>query len=99
MFDLAAIRDTAVYREAFTEGVVEGVKKGKREGKREGTREGEKKGKLGAVAFLLELGASEEQIAAKLALDIDEVRLAAQPQSKKPSSRKPRSPRPPQPAE
>ncbi|HET6381886.1 MAG TPA: Rpn family recombination-promoting nuclease/putative transposase [Armatimonadota bacterium] len=75
MFDLAAIRDTAVYREAFTEG------------------------KLGAVPLLLEKGASEEEIAAKLELNIDEVRAAARAHSKKSSSRKRRSRRPQQPEE
>ncbi|HET6385794.1 MAG TPA: hypothetical protein VFJ58_20575 [Armatimonadota bacterium] len=81
MFDLAAIRDTAVYREAFTEGETEG----------------EKRGKLRVAPLLLEMGASEEEIAAKLELDIAEVRAAARAHSKKPTSRKPRSRRPRQP--
>ncbi|HET6386749.1 MAG TPA: hypothetical protein VFJ58_25440 [Armatimonadota bacterium] len=83
MFDLAAIRDTAVYREAFTKGEAEG----------------EKRGKLGAVPLLLEVGASEEQIAAELALSIDEARAAARTHAKKRSSRKPRSRRTQQPEE
>ncbi|HET6386531.1 MAG TPA: Rpn family recombination-promoting nuclease/putative transposase [Armatimonadota bacterium] len=87
MFDLAAIRDTAVYREAFTEGEAEGEKRGKREGR------------LEAVPLLLELGADEEQIAAKLALNVDDVRAAAQAQRAKPSSRKRGSRRPRQPRE
>ncbi|HET6383685.1 MAG TPA: Rpn family recombination-promoting nuclease/putative transposase, partial [Armatimonadota bacterium] len=95
MFDLAAFRDTAVYREAFTEGEAEGEKKGKREGEKKGKREG----KLDAVPFLLELGASEEQIAVNLSLNVEEVRAAALAPSKKPSSRKPRSRRRRQPGE
>ena len=87
MFDLAAIRDTAVYREAFTEG------------EKRGKREGEKRGKLVAVPFLLELGASEEQIAINLALNVEEVRAAAQVRSKKSTSQKRRSRRPQQPGE
>ncbi|HET6387636.1 MAG TPA: DUF2887 domain-containing protein, partial [Armatimonadota bacterium] len=99
MFDLAAFRDTAVYREAFTEGEAEGEKRGKREGEKKGKREGEKKGKLGAVPFLLELGASEEQIAENLSLNVEEVRAAALAHSKKSSSRKRRSRRLEQPGE
>jgi len=95
MFDLAAFRDTAVYREAFTEGEAEGEKWGKREGEKKGKREG----KLDAVPFLLELGASEEQIAVNLSLNVEEVRAAALAHSKKSSSRKPRSRRRQQPGE
>ena len=61
MFNLVDIEETAVYREAFSEG----------------EKEGERKGSLNAVPILLELGASVERIAEALNLDVDEVRQVA----------------------
>lgn len=65
MLGLGDIRQTRVYQEA----------------KQEGLQEGELLGKLKAVPRLLAMGLSVEQIAEALALDIEQVRQAAQQQS------------------
>jgi predicted transposase/invertase (TIGR01784 family) len=65
MLGLGDIRQTRVYQEA----------------KQEGLQEGELLGKLKAVPRLLAIGLSVEQIAEALALDIEQVRQAAQQQS------------------
>jgi predicted transposase YdaD len=65
MFNLVDFKDTAVYREAFSEGEAEGEKRG------------EKKGSLNAVPLLLEGGFSVERIAETLNLDVDDVRQVA----------------------
>jgi len=77
MFNLVDIEETAVYREAFSEGKTEGEKEGERRGK----TEGEKKGRLDAVPLLLESGVSVERVAEALNLDVDEVRRLAAPAS------------------
>ena len=69
MFNLVDFKDTAVYREAFSEGKSEGVK--------EGELKGEKKGSLNDVPLLLEVGFSVERIAQTLKLDVDEIRQVA----------------------
>ena len=66
MFRLSELKQTRVYQEAF------------QEGKEEGIEQGERRGKLQAVAYLLSLGASVEQIAEALNLSVEEVRQAAQ---------------------
>jgi predicted transposase YdaD len=73
MFNLVDIEETAVYREAFSEG--------KTEGKTEGEKEGERRGSLNAVPLLLESGVSVERVAEALNLDVDEVRRLAAPAS------------------
>lgn len=73
MFGLSELKQTIVYQEAFQEGL--------QEGRQEGLQEGEIVGKLAAVRPMLALGASAEQIAEALGLDIEEVRKAAQQQS------------------
>ena len=65
MFNLVDIEDTAVYREAFSEG----------------EKEGERRGSLNAVPLLLESGVSVERVAEALNLDVDEVRRLAAPAS------------------
>ena len=77
MFNLVDIEETAVYREAFSEGKTEGEKEGERRGERRGKTEGEKKGRLDAVPLLLESGVSVERVAEALNLDVDEVRQVA----------------------
>lgn len=62
MFRLSELKQTRVYQEAFQEGI----------------EQGERRGKLQAVAYLLSLGASVEQIAEALNLSVEEVRQAAQ---------------------
>ena len=69
MFNLVDIEDTAVYREAFSEGEKEGERRGKTEGR------------LDAVPLLLESGVSVERVAEALNLDVDEVRRLAAPAS------------------
>jgi len=73
MFNLVDIEETAVYREAFSEGKTEGEKEGERRGKTEG--------RLDAVPLLLESGVSVERVAEALNLDVDEVRRLAAPAS------------------
>ena len=65
MFNLVDIEETAVYREAFSEG----------------EKEGERRGSLNAVPLLLESGVSVERVAEALNLDVDEVRRLAAPAS------------------
>jgi predicted transposase YdaD len=62
MFNLVDIEETAVYREALSEG----------------ERKGEKKGRLEAVPLLLEAGVSVERVAEALNPDVDEVRRATE---------------------
>ena len=69
MFNLVDIEETAVYREAFSEGEKEGERRGKTEGR------------LDAVPLLLESGVSVERVAEALNLDVDEVRRLAAPAS------------------
>ena len=69
MFNLVDMKETAFYREAFSEGKAEGRNEGKNEGKKEGS--------LNALPLLLEAGFSVERIAEALNLDIDEVRQVA----------------------
>ncbi|BAY64633.1 hypothetical protein NIES22_47320 [Calothrix brevissima NIES-22] len=65
MFGFSELKQTKVYQEA------------KQEGKEEGKLEGRLQGKLEAIPFMLNLGATVEQIAEALDLDIDLVRLVA----------------------
>jgi predicted transposase/invertase (TIGR01784 family) len=72
MFSLSDLKNTRVYQEALEEG--------RQEGKQEGTQEGELQGKLASVPFMLSLGATAEQIAEELGLDVEQVRQVAQQQ-------------------
>lgn len=72
MFSLSDLRQTRVFQEALEEGREEGKKRGREEGKLEG--------KLESVPFLLSLGATVEQIAETLGLDVELVRQVAQRQ-------------------
>ena len=81
MFNLVDIEETAVYREAFSEGEKEGERRGKTEGEKEGERRGKTEGRLDAVPLLLESGVSVERVAEALNLDVDEVRRLAAPAS------------------
>ncbi|MBD2202518.1 Rpn family recombination-promoting nuclease/putative transposase [Calothrix sp. FACHB-1219] len=65
MFGFSELKQTKVYQEA------------KQEGKEEGKLEGRLQGKLEAIPFMLNLGATVEQIAEALSLDIELVRLVA----------------------
>jgi len=62
MFGFSELKQTKVYQE----------------GKLEGKVEGKLEGKLEAVPLMLNLGASIEQIAEALGLDVELVRLVAQ---------------------
>jgi predicted transposase/invertase (TIGR01784 family) len=64
MLGLSDLKQTKVYQEA----------------KEEGKQEGKLEGKLEAVPFMLSLGATVEQIAEQLGLDIEQVRQVAQSQ-------------------
>ncbi len=64
MWDLNALKQTKVYQEA----------------KLEAKQEAKLEGKLETVPYLLSLGASVEQIAEALGLDVEAVRQAAQQQ-------------------
>lgn len=72
MLGLSELKQTKVYQEAKEEGKLEGKQEGKLEGKQEG--------KLETVPLLLSLGASVEQIAEALNLDVEAVQQAAQQQ-------------------
>jgi predicted transposase/invertase (TIGR01784 family) len=61
MFGFSELKQTKVYQEA----------------KQEGKAEGKLEGKLEAVPFMLSLGATVEQIAEALGLDVELVRLLA----------------------
>ncbi|MEB3219669.1 MAG: Rpn family recombination-promoting nuclease/putative transposase [Nostocales cyanobacterium 94392] len=69
MFGFSELKQTKVYQEAKQEG--------KQEGKLEGKIEGKLEGKLEAVPLMLNLGATVEQIAESLDVDIELVRLVA----------------------
>ncbi|MBF2017600.1 MAG: Rpn family recombination-promoting nuclease/putative transposase [Rivularia sp. T60_A2020_040] len=73
MFGFSELQQTKVYQEAKQEGKQEG----KLEGKLEGRLEGKLEGKLEAVPLMLNLGATVEQIAESLDVDIELVRLVA----------------------
>ncbi|NJM23145.1 MAG: Rpn family recombination-promoting nuclease/putative transposase [Richelia sp. RM1_1_1] len=73
MFGFSELQQTKVYQEAKQEGKLEG----KQEGKLEGRLEGKLEGKLEAVPLMLNLGATVEQIAESLDVDIELVRLVA----------------------
>jgi len=64
MLGLSDLKQTKVYQEALQKGI----------------EEGERKGKLKAVPHMLALGASVEQVAEALGLDVEEVRHSAQNQ-------------------
>ncbi|BAZ32813.1 hypothetical protein NIES4074_53200 [Cylindrospermum sp. NIES-4074] len=66
MLGLNELKQTRVYQEALIEG------------KTEGKIEGKIEGKLEAVPFMLNLGATVEQIAEVLGLDVEQVRQVAQ---------------------
>jgi predicted transposase/invertase (TIGR01784 family) len=72
MFSLSDLKNTRVYQEALEEG--------RQEGKQEGRQEGDLQGKLASVPFMLSLGATAEQIAEALGLDVEQVRQVAQQQ-------------------
>ena len=74
MFGFSELKQTKVYQEA------------KEEGKIEGKAEGKLEGKLEAVPFILRLGATAEQIAECLDLDVQLVRLVAAKADANPSS-------------
>lgn len=59
---------------AYQEILEEGREKGRQEGRQEGRQKGLEEGKLSAVAFLRELGVSDEVIAERLELPLDEVK-------------------------
>lgn len=65
MLGLSELKQTKVYQEA------------KHEGKQEGKAEGKLEAKLEAIPFMLSLGATVEQIAEALSLDVELVRLVA----------------------
>jgi predicted transposase/invertase (TIGR01784 family) len=65
MLGLGEIKQTKVYQEALAEGKLEGKIEGKIEGK------------LESIPFMLSLGATVEQIAQALGLDVEQVRQAA----------------------
>ncbi|MDZ8049841.1 MAG: hypothetical protein RMX68_033530 [Aulosira sp. ZfuVER01] len=65
MFEFSELKQTKVYQEA------------KQEGKQEGKAEGKLECKLEAMAFMLSLGATVEQIAEALDLDVELVQLVA----------------------
>ena len=69
MLGLGDLRQTRVYQEAKLEGKLEGQLEGKLEGKLEG--------QLGSVPYMLSLGATVEQIAQALGLDLEMVKQAA----------------------
>jgi predicted transposase/invertase (TIGR01784 family) len=73
MLGLGDIRQSLVYQEALEEGELKGKLEGKLEGKREG--------KLETVPLMLKLGATVEQIAKDLDLNVEDVRKAAQENS------------------
>jgi predicted transposase/invertase (TIGR01784 family) len=62
MFSLSDLKNTKVYQEALEEG----------------REEGELQGKLATVPFMLSLGATVEQIAEALGLDVEQVQQVAQ---------------------
>jgi predicted transposase/invertase (TIGR01784 family) len=68
MFTISDLKQTKVYQEALEEG------------KAEGKLEGKAEGKLESVPFMLQLGATVEQIAEALGLPLEKVREAAQQQ-------------------
>ncbi|MBW4648191.1 MAG: Rpn family recombination-promoting nuclease/putative transposase [Kastovskya adunca ATA6-11-RM4] len=70
MFSLSDLKQTRVYQEALEEG--------RQEGKQQGRQEGRQEGKLESVPFMLNLGATVEQIAEALGLDVEQVRQVAQ---------------------
>ena len=68
MFGFSELKQTKVYQEA----------------KQEGKVEGKVQGKLEAIPFMLNLGATVEQIAKALDLDVELVRLVALKANTKP---------------
>ena len=74
MFGFSELKQTKVYQEA------------KQEGKIEGKAEGKAEAKLEAVPFMLNLGATAEQIAEALDLDVQLVRSIAAKVEANPSS-------------
>ncbi len=64
------LKKTRAYQEILEEGKEEGIQQGMQQGVREGLRAG----KLQAVTFLRELGVSDEVIAERLELPLDEVK-------------------------
>ncbi len=64
------LKKTRAYQEILEEGRETGIQ----EGIQEGIQQGEKKGKLATVPLLRELGLSDETIAARLELPIDDVK-------------------------
>jgi predicted transposase/invertase (TIGR01784 family) len=64
MFSLSDLKNTKVYQEALDEG----------------REEGELQGKLATIPFMLSLGATVEQIADALGLDMEQVQQVAQQQ-------------------
>jgi predicted transposase/invertase (TIGR01784 family) len=77
MLGLGDLRQTRVYQEALEEGKLEG----KREGMLEGKLEGKREGMLETVPLMFKLGATAEQIAEALGLNVEDVRKAAQENS------------------
>jgi predicted transposase/invertase (TIGR01784 family) len=73
MFSLSDLKNTRVYQEALEEG--------REEGRQEGRQEGNLQGKLASVPLMLSLGATVEQIAEALGLDVEQVRQVAQQQA------------------
>jgi predicted transposase/invertase (TIGR01784 family) len=69
MFALSDLKQTRFYQEAFEEGREEGIEIG------------ELSGKLVSVPFMLQLGATVEQVAAILNLPLEKVREVAQQSS------------------
>lgn len=69
MFNLSDLKNTRVYQEALEEG------------REEGRQQGELQGKLASVPFMLSLGATVEQIAEALGLDVEQVRQVMQQQA------------------
>ncbi|MCF4969696.1 hypothetical protein [Nostoc sp. CMAA1605] len=66
MFELSDLKKTRFYQEA------------KEDGRQEAIQEAKQEGKLEVVPFALSLGATVEQIAEGLNLDIEQVRKVAQ---------------------
>lgn len=74
MFGLSELKQTKVYQEAKQEGLEEG----RLEGKQEGLEEGERQAKLQAIARLLPMGLSVDQIAQALDLPLAVVQQTAE---------------------